>query len=565
MLRFPNPGSDIPTFIRIFRILYSYLYSLDTFTLDDMSLVLTKMNLASSSGFMGEQALRLSTRADRSRDPLYNQSKMYAELFRILGWVQSQEHKALAFKFTYLGAHMANANVNPKPLFLESLLGINYPNQIIDNKSEIHLRPFAVILRAMNDLDGVISRDELIIGPLSLDDVNGNYEEMVTRLRDLRKRGTTEDELKELSDRLQIQVNTMRNYTRFPLAALKFSGWTAPIRIRVGGKSMNFLSLTDEGRRKAQWIRDNVALSLKSIQNEVSTDDLPKIIRVAFFDMLERSGFDVDSIKADLKEDYARVRDMFHGKEIIFSPFQTLDNSSLSTAFADFVRPGASSTTQSNIALNVDNTPLLGPLPKSTVTFKTGSSMISMDKFEIGRKIVRAIRDSDGDIDEAVSALVEEYSDANKSDFYPLVADLFGLMGFNCINPRYGVNYERWDAIIIDSTKSIPIEIKSPSEEEYISVKAIRQALENKVVLLSREIYKTDRDTTTLAVGFKSPNDRSDVARLISDIYRAFGIRIAVFDFPCLLKIAALRIVNGKEIDREQFTTLVGIVNVEDI
>jgi len=46
MIRFPNPGSDIPTFIHIFQTLYTYLSDYKVFTLDDMSQTLTKMNLA---------------------------------------------------------------------------------------------------------------------------------------------------------------------------------------------------------------------------------------------------------------------------------------------------------------------------------------------------------------------------------------------------------------------------------------------------------------------------------------------------------------------------------------
>lgn len=54
MIRFPNPGSDIPTFIHIFQTLYTYLSDYKVFTLDDMSQTLTKMNLAASSGYVGE-------------------------------------------------------------------------------------------------------------------------------------------------------------------------------------------------------------------------------------------------------------------------------------------------------------------------------------------------------------------------------------------------------------------------------------------------------------------------------------------------------------------------------
>lgn len=164
MIRFPNPGSDIPTFIHIFQTLYTYLSDYKVFTLDDMSQTLTKMNLAASSGYVGEQALKLSTRKDRSRDPLYNQSKMYAELYRSLGWITSSEEKALLFSFTLLGEHMAAAKIDPKSIFEESVLGINYPNQVIDNKNENASRTFSTILLTAYELDGYICRDEIIVG-----------------------------------------------------------------------------------------------------------------------------------------------------------------------------------------------------------------------------------------------------------------------------------------------------------------------------------------------------------------------------------------------------------------
>jgi hypothetical protein len=47
--------------------------------------------------------------------------------------------------------------------------------------------------------------------------------------------------------------------------------------------------------------------------------------------------------------------------------------------------------------------------------------------------------------------------------------------------------------MIVDATDSIPIEIKSPGEEMELSVKALRQAVENKVILLSRNQFPTRR------------------------------------------------------------------------
>lgn len=100
---------------------------------------------------------------------------------------------------------------------------------------------------------------------------------------------------------------------------------------------------------------------------------------------------------------------------------------------------------------------------------------------------------------------------ATQPVFYPLIADLFCILGFNCTATRAGINYERWDAIAIDDDFTIPIEIKSPSEEEYISIKAVRQALENKIILLSRKTYNTDWDTVSLAVGYHMLHDRAEV------------------------------------------------------
>ena len=41
--------------------------------LDDMVQATVEANLATSSGYMGKEAIARSTRKDRSRDPLYNQ------------------------------------------------------------------------------------------------------------------------------------------------------------------------------------------------------------------------------------------------------------------------------------------------------------------------------------------------------------------------------------------------------------------------------------------------------------------------------------------------------------
>ena len=82
------------------------------------------------------------------------------------------------------------------------------------------------------------------------------------------------------------------------------------------------------------------------------------------------------------------------------------------------------------------------------------------------------------------------------------------------------------------------IEIKSPTEEQHLSLKAIRQALENKVILLSRGTHPTLPETTSLAVGYYLPNHRAEVTNLMSDFKTAFGYNIGIIDLKTLLTIA---------------------------
>jgi len=160
-----------------------------------------------------------------------------------------------------------------------------------------------------------------------------------------------------------------------------------------------------------------------------------------------------------------------------------------------------------------------------------------------------------------VNALFDYYIDATQTTFYPLIATLFKIMGFDCSFSRPGDNGARWDAIIDDSKRSIPIEIKSPTEEQHLSIKAIRQALENKIVLLSRKTHITAPDVSTLAVGYYMPNERAEVTRLISDFKETYGYRIGVIDLKSLLSLAVSILVDGKGFDKEKLYKLEGLVN----
>lgn len=137
------------------------------------------------------------------------------------------------------------------------------------------------------------------------------------------------------------------------------------------------------------------------------------------------------------------------------------------------------------------------------------------------------------------------------------------VMGFDCLASRPGDNGARWDAIIVDNERSIPIEIKSPTEEQHLSVKAIRQALENKIILLSRRTHPTTPETTSLSVGYYMPNDRAEVSQLISSIKTTYGFKIGVMDLKSLLSLAVSILVDETGFDREKLYGLEGLMHAD--
>jgi len=189
-------------------------------------------------------------------------------------------------------------------------------------------------------------------------------------------------------------------------------------------------------------------------------------------------------------------------------------------------------------------------------TAPTKADKASRLEAELQRELKKGVS-----VEAVADAVVAQFSQANKDQFYPAVAELFRCVGYDCTTSRVGVNYERWDAFIKHTTDSVPIEIKSPGEERFISVKGVRQALENKIILLARNAAQTQRGTTSLVVGFQAPNDRAEVADLVSDIYAAFQVSIGIVDFRSLA-LLAVAAAAGRPHDSASLLSLRGFIDV---
>ena len=165
---------------------------------------------------------------------------------------------------------------------------------------------------------------------------------------------------------------------------------------------------------------------------------------------------------------------------------------------------------------------------------------------------------TDTNIDEFVVKGMAEFSQYT-IEFYEVIGDILEEIGFSKVSvTREGDTNNRMDAIIIDDKRSIPIEIKSHKEIEYINVKSVRQALENKIVLLSRKFYSTEKDVTSLAIGYHYPNDRSGVYEAIDDIFETFNIKVGIISFSTLLKMFYSKRIEKVDIDLELIYYLKG-------
>ncbi len=236
MLRFPNPGSTIENVVRVYGAAFERLNG-RTVDLDDMVHAVVAANLATSSGYMGQEAVARSTRSDRSRDQLYNQLKMYAELFRALGRLHPTPEKALNYTFTLLGEQVVAAGRDFWSLLDECVLGMVFPTPTLAVKGDFDLRPFAFILRVMAACGSHISRDEMIIGPLSAASDRGQDKlDAVKATIDAARASPAETEkaVAAVSGARKIQVNTLQNYTRWPIALLRDLGWATRDRPTLG-------------------------------------------------------------------------------------------------------------------------------------------------------------------------------------------------------------------------------------------------------------------------------------------------------------------------------------------
>lgn len=563
MIRFRNPISDMNVLIENFKKMYVDFSNMDYFDLDNIAEFFAREQLASSSGYIGDEALRRSYLIkDDSRKSMKMQAKSYAELFRFLGWITSGK-KALNFNFTYLGLHVAVSGSGSKSLFEQCLLGVEYPNHILNVKFPDQNKPFVNILLFADELGGKIHRDEILLGAMNLLDGYSQNEKKskisyLKKIRATKNMEVLNEEIEKLADSNDMQANSVRNLTRFVISALEFTGWFEKKNLKLYGKSSPFLILTEKGKKVVEQINNSVVL--KGATLDINSPETKTLSELALLCMFRRANFDVDEEIQKYDSELKRILATEGKKDIIFSPYQFFSGSQL-----EIVLPNnALQTGTEHRTIEVDtNINILSV--KSEAFVEAKKSKMSKNE-QMNKMLLKRIANENGDLNKAISTFMNDIVNMKQTEFYPLVADLIGYI-FNrpAFAPSAGNNNMRYDVMIPDDNYSIPVEVKSPTEEEMLSVKAIRQATENKVLLLARKPYKTSFEVSSFACGYKLPNDRSDVYKLIEELYDTYKINIAILDMNTLIKASFYCAQNKTYYDVSEFIGKRGVIRFENI
>lgn len=561
MIRFRNPGTQYTTQVQVFRELYKEYKNAPSFDLDDMAATIAKTKLMTAYGYAGDAALALSNTENDSLNSTKMNAKMYAEVFRLLGWVTSAGDGSYPLVFTYIGEHAALAD-DVLPLYEQCVLGINNPQEIMDVKYDEKVRFFKAALFSLQDLGGIMYKHELCLGPMSIDDLDkSQYNRMIAYLKKLRgSYGRYQDAYQALCDDLGVKPTLPDNSTRLPIAFMKTCGWVESQRTRnlYPPKSLECLCLTQHGADLADSLREIKDLRMDEYYS-YPEHTRKSLIRLGVYSMLLRAGYDTSPVQETMQQDQAMCADILDGKELLFSPYQTLHRSVVDEALGVH-REIAGAQTHTDVLPDIKRTD--ADVNNISLTISTNEAHPTSD-VEVN-SFVQQVLDAKS-VGERKKDIIDKIFDDSITDtqtkFYPFVAMLFRVMGLDCQASRPGDNGARWDAIIVDPEESIPIEIKSPTEELHFSLKAIRQALENKVILLSRETHPTLPETTSLAVGYYLPNDRAEVTNLMNDFKTAFGYNIGIIDLRTLLTIAVTIVYDEKTFDIFELNRLEGFAN----
>lgn len=524
-----------------------------TFGMEGLASILASEGLMSSKGRTGKDARARSYRKKSSLDSMLMQAKAYAEIYRLLGWMRSESNKKRTiYRITWLGKLLASLE-DPIPLMETCFLGITLPTGGMIRQCKCVKKLLWCYLQQLYASSTPLTKEDLVcLCHYCLEPEEASHQGLYTPNLRASERTREIQNIDDLAKKAGIQANTLLNSTRLPIAALKRFGWTV--------QQADGYSLSDKGKKLVEDFQAGVSVDYPTASGKYR-ELLPQLAVVGLVQMLDRAGLPDNSEYRDLPYE-SSLDDLVHAgvlphrtTQLYFSPYQSLGPAALMDIFSpslehdatgEFVVPAPSAETEpQSMPQSVLTTQYRGPGPAAS------------------GPLAERIRATTGSLEERTAQLIEFYASEKQDVFYQVVVEAFQILGFDCRPGRLGQNGSRCDAIIEAGVLSIPIEIKSPREEKTISVKAVRQALENRVILCNRPPYKTRIDVSSLIVGYEYARLRSEVLPLIDAIYKTYCIRIALVSFGLLMELAILAMTEEEYPDFMELSQLCGLVTSE--
>ncbi len=146
------------------------------------------------------------------------------------------------------------------------------------------------------ELEGKITRHEMILGLLNVEDdrAPGVFEEKLELILGLRQQGRSDlmAAITRVATSSKIQVNTLENYTRFPIGVLKspITAWAESKRLPgIYDRSMDGLELSVAGMALAKSLATKIDVRNCDLQT-VPLKERVHFARYSYYSLLYRSG-----------------------------------------------------------------------------------------------------------------------------------------------------------------------------------------------------------------------------------------------------------------------------------
>lgn len=548
-IQLQNQGNIISNVRLLYEMLNSdgYADSQGYFTKKDVAEIACNALIITTGSKIGDEVSSvINSAGDESRNSPLQNAKARMQLLRVLGLV-STDYGSEIYAITHLGELMVGQVLAPNPnvkLLRELFLHISSGTEIYEHNCEMDFNCMLGygIMYAFSRLDYMVATDEMpLLTAYDIREID-DFVEVAKEYRVIDKPlpNTVPHFPKTSQD---TPLKNVSNLTRSINQILKVCGIIETKVKRIGKK--NYYVCTAEGKKFVEEVTTQFhKLKFITAYQFRKLNNITKQKEVCFSchqNILVKGGLLPQS---SFISEYERD---------VFSPYQMIPETNVEWFFGGRIRKHPDAQDKRILVINSQIN--LNNIRVKDLFFDKEQSQINLNHKD--QSLINRWTSQETDMltfDELASIVCEEYFDASKDEFYPLVHSLLRIIGLNCEG-----EVGRYDALCKFDEHLIPIEIKSRTETPTYNMKGLRQAVENKIMAYNSRI-KGDIEFASIVVGYAHPSADQDIRNFIDSALENFGIRIIVSDLSTLVKMA-IRVLRDKvSVDLKSLLTSHGVL-----